>query len=302
MMAAGPRRRWVKRWVAYPLQAALLCTLLFLFRLLPVDAASALGGRIGRTVGPRLTAANRRAAHNLARSFPEKSAAERGRILLGMWDNVGRILAEYAHLVRLRDGGRIETVGLDTLTAHKAAGGPLILIGAHIGNWELPGVWCARHARPITTVYRPPNNRSVDRLIGRIRSAAGMVEVRKGTEGTRAALKALSEGRNLGMLLDQKLNRGIALPFFGREAMTTPALGLFALRFDCPVVPIRVERTGGANFRVTVCPPLEISRTGDREADVAAIMTRVNRMYEDWIRERPEQWLWMHRRWKDSVS
>ena len=89
------------------------------------------------------------------------------------------------------------------------------------------------------------------------------------------------------------------MPFFGRDAMTAPALAQFALRFDCPVVPMRAERTNGARFHIRFYPPLDMPRTGDRQADTLAIMTEVNRIIEGWVRERPEQWLWLHRRWGD---
>jgi len=99
------------------------------------------------------------------------------------------------------------------------------------------------------------------------------------------------------MLVDQKMNNGIAVPFFGRPAMTAPALAQLALRFDCPVVPARVVRLNGAHFQLIVYPPLEVAKTGDREHDTLTLMTQVNTMIEGWIRERPEQWLWLHNRW-----
>ncbi len=101
------------------------------------------------------------------------------------------------------------------------------------------------------------------------------------------------------MLVDQKLNDGIAVPFFGRDAMTAPALAQLALRFRCPVVPARVERLGGARFRLTIYPPMGLPDSGDHDADVSETMRRVNAHFEDWIRARPEQWLWLHRRWPD---
>jgi KDO2-lipid IV(A) lauroyltransferase len=101
------------------------------------------------------------------------------------------------------------------------------------------------------------------------------------------------------MLADQKMNDGIPVPFFGRMAMTSSALAALALRFDCDVLPARVERLGGAAFRLTVFPALPLPRSGDHHADVAALMARVNRILEQWIRDRPEQWFWLHRRWPD---
>jgi KDO2-lipid IV(A) lauroyltransferase len=121
----------------------------------------------------------------------------------------------------------------------------------------------------------------------------------KGAVASRQAFATLRRGAHLGLLADQKLNDGIAVPFFGRDAMTAPALALLAMRFDCDVLPARVERLGGARFRLTVHPALPIPKTGDRDADVLTLMTEVNRTLESWIRERPDQWFWLHRRWPD---
>ena len=101
------------------------------------------------------------------------------------------------------------------------------------------------------------------------------------------------------MLVDQKMNDGIAVPFFGRAAMTAPALAQLGLRYRCPVVPVRLERLAGCRFRVTIHPPLSFPDTGDQAADVRTTMTAVNALLEGWIRAGPEQWLWLHRRWPD---
>jgi KDO2-lipid IV(A) lauroyltransferase len=101
------------------------------------------------------------------------------------------------------------------------------------------------------------------------------------------------------MLVDQKMNDGIAVPFFGRDAMTAPALAVLALRYDCAVVPIRMQRLKGARFRMISEPPLALPKTGDNNADRRALMIEVNAIVERWVREHPEQWLWLHRRWPD---
>jgi KDO2-lipid IV(A) lauroyltransferase len=101
------------------------------------------------------------------------------------------------------------------------------------------------------------------------------------------------------VLVDQKMNDGIPVPFFGRPAMTAPAVAQLALRFDCAIIPARVERLKGARFRLTAFPPIEIAKTGNRQADTLAIMTRINAVVEGWIRERPDLWFWLHRRWPE---
>ena len=296
-------RRRVDRWLFHPLQTILLFGFYGLAAMLPVDAASGLGGFVGRMIGPLLGAANRRALHNVALAFPEKDAAECRSILRGMWDNVGRTFGEYPHLSRIRDSGRIEVVGGEENIRAAQSGQPRIFIAAHVGNWEVSGIWACKHLGRMTFIYREPNNRAADWLIRRIRGGQpGTVMARKGPEGTKAAMKALARGDNLGMLLDQKLNRGIAVPFFGREAMTTPVLALLVQRYDAPVIPTQVVRLRGARFRLIFHPPLVLPRTGDRHADMQAAMVVVNQTYEAWIRQHPEQWFWMHRRWIDSIG
>jgi KDO2-lipid IV(A) lauroyltransferase len=99
------------------------------------------------------------------------------------------------------------------------------------------------------------------------------------------------------MMVDQKLNDGIVVPFFGRNAMTAPAIARLALRFDCPIVPVRLERRIGARFRLTVLPPMRVTDSGDTAADVLTEMTLINAIVETWVRANPEQWLWIHKRW-----
>ncbi len=121
--------------------------------------------------------------------------------------------------------------------------------------------------------------------------------VPKGREGARAIVGALSKGGVLAILADQKFNEGLAVPFFGRAAMTAPAIAELALKFDAPLIPVRVERTKGACFHVVVLPPLALPQTGERARDVMALLTAINRLFEDFIRARPGHWLWIHRRW-----
>ena len=138
----------------------------------------------------------------------------------------------------------------------------------------------------------------VDKIIAGFRRDDGEY-IPKGAVASRRAVAVLRRGGHLGLLADQKLNEGIPVPFFGRPAMTAPALALLALRFDCTVLPAQVERLHGARFRLTLHPPLELPKSGDRDADAAALMTAVNATLEGWVRERPEQWFWLHSRWPD---
>src|SRR5690606_19539435 len=121
--------------------------------------------------------------------------------------------------------------------------------------------------------------------------------VTKGQEGARQSVKFLKEGTSISMLVDQKMNEGIPVPFFGREAMTATAIARLALKFECPIVPVQVERLRGVKCRVTYYPPLTVPETGTMDEKIMHIMTQINQMLETWIRKRPEQWLWVHNRW-----
>ncbi len=278
------------------MQGGLVAALFGLIRLLPIDFASRLGGRLGRTFGPLVAKPNRRARANLALCFPEKPEAEREAILRGMWEHLGRVAAEYPLLIRLRDAGRIEVVGAEHVVTHYGQQ-PILFFSGHVGHWELSPVLGAKYGVKVTAVYRPPNNRFVDRLTRRLRESFGIDLLPRGRESARDAMAVLARGGNLAMLVDQKRSYGIPVPLFGHAALTGPILAQLALRFGGAIMPVRVERLGGAHFRVTCYPPLDLPHSGDREADIAAIMTTVNGIIEGWVRERPEQWLWPHRRW-----
>jgi KDO2-lipid IV(A) lauroyltransferase len=218
-----------------------------------------------------------------------------------VWDNLGRVGAEFPGLnrVRIYDDPRFTVTGAEHIDRLRDDAKPGIFFTAHIGNWELAALAVAQRGLPLGVVYRAANQPVLERLVQLGRSGMTDNLVPKGSAGARQMIAILNDGGHLGMLVDQKMNDGIAVEFFGRDAMTAPALAQLALRFDCPVVPIKVERTHGAHFSISVLPPLELPATGDRQADVKAGMTLVNRIIEGWIRENPEQWLWVHRRWPD---
>lgn len=302
MADRGARDRRLRE-LAYPLEALGAMLVFGFFRLLPVDAASALGGWLGRKIGPGL-GITRRAARSLRRALPELDEAGVTEAIAEMWDNIGRVLAEYPHLDEItRDagrGGRVEITGEEHIAALRDSGGPCLLFSGHFANWEVFGLSSAAIGMECAQVYRAANNPMVDRLILRMRRLPPEAMLPKGSAGARKALAVLRQGGRVGMLTDQKMNDGIPVPFFGRDAMTAPAVAQLGLRFDCPVIPVRLERLDGCRFRVSLYPPLPQPATGDRHHDTAVMMAEINGMFETWIRERPGQWLWLHRRWPDS--
>lgn len=300
-MAYDTRGRSILLKFGHILEGWLVGALFFAVRSLPAATASAIGGWLGRTFGPRIPRSSV-ARRNMSLAFPEKTTAELEAIVRGMWDNLGRTLLEFPHLDRvafLVPDSPLEVIGAQNVVAAGDDGLPGVFFSAHLANWELLGPLAASFGVPLHLFYRAPNNPHLAWLYDR-RHAAIAGSVPKGAEGAKLALRLLRNGAHLGMLVDQKMNDGIAVPFFGRDAMTAPAIAELAFRFECPVIPARIERLGGFRFRVTIAPPLHFERSGDRPHDVRAAMTKINAVIEHWVRERPDQWLWLHRRWPES--
>lgn len=298
---ADKRARRPLRAIVRPVEGAAAQALFRALRVIPLDAASGIGGAVARTVGPLLPL-SRRARRNLARCFPEMTPAAIDACVREMWDNLGRLAAEAAHLSGLHGAaarGRIETIGAEHVDAALKSGRPAIFFTGHLANWEIGALAMKACGAPLHVVYRPANNPAVERIYRATRLPVAAAMIPKGPRGTRMIMEVMRTRGQLGMLIDQKMNDGIPVPFFGREAMTAPALARLAIRYDCTVLPVQVERLEGARFRVTVHPPLVPNRTGDLHRDILDFMTRANAILESWIRQRPGQWLWLHRRWPD---
>ncbi len=274
-------------------------------RLTPVHASN-FGAWIARNLGPRLSV-SRVAAGNLRQALPELGEAEHVRIIRAVWDNLGRNLTELPHLAALQRstrGAGWEIEGEEQIEAIRAAGGQALFFSGHIGNWEMILPIAASLGVAVAGFYRAASNLRTDAVIQAMREKAlkhGVAMFAKGPQGARAALSHLRSGGSLGLLVDQKMNDGISVPFFGRAAMTAPALARFALRFHMPIVPVRIVRLGPARFRMVCEPPLVIPLTGDGTADTYAISLAMNATLERWIREEPSCWLWLHRRWPKTT-
>ena len=283
------------------IEGAAAIALMALFKALPIDLASGIGGFLARSIGP-LLGISKRARRNLEQAIPELSAAERGAVLRKMWDNLGRVIAEYPHIGRLKcfvPGTRLETAGLEHLEAAVMRGKPVIFISGHYGNWEALGTTANQCGLPLAMVYRAPNNPIVAALMERTRTDFGGSVIPKGAGGARQLIQVLKARQTVALLIDQKMNDGIPVPFFGRDAWTASGAVELALRYDATILMARATRIGGAHFRVRVSPAIEISRTGDRHADVRSTLTRINQELERWIRADPGQWFWLHKRWPD---
>ncbi len=285
-------RRHTLRYCA---EAAGFFLFMGLFRIMGLDAASALGGFIGRNVFSR-TKLTARARENLVAAFPEKSAAEIAAIISRMWDNLGRTVAEYAHLDRFGIDGpdaRITIRGVDNAAQTQGA----LFLSGHFANWEILPIAAAQYGLDGAIVYRPPNNPFVDRWIARMRGKRGYTEQISKHNGAKRIFTLLRGGKCILLLADQKTSEGIEAPFFGRGAMTTPVPAALALKLGVPILFASNRRTGGAHFEVTLHPPLAFTPSGDEKADVQAMTVVINQRLEEMVRADPAQWLWIHRRW-----
>lgn len=270
------------------------------------DRMAAFGGGLLRRVGPWLPE-HRVGRANLVAAYPEKSASEIEAILGGVWENLGRVSAEYAHLDRLWDfdpaaagTGRIE-IPPDTIARFEQLrddGRPALLFAAHIGNWELPAVAAAAQGLETTIVYRRPSLADVAQAIQSIRSVGMGTLVPTSPEAPLRAASALERGSHVGMLVDQHFTRGVDVMFFGRRCKANPMLARLARHFDCPIHGARAVRLPGGRFRVELTPALAPPRDARGVVDVTATMQAITSVVEGWVREHPEQWLWLHRRWR----
>ena len=299
---AHKHRPWRKalRSLRHAAEAALQALLLGFFWLLPVDWASNLGGWLTRQICTRL-AISRRAMKHLAIAFPEMTETERKAVVAGMWDNLGRMIAEYPHLDAITDpaSGRIEVIGAERLERVRKSGKAFIVISAHMANFELMPIAAYKHGHNMTVVSRPVNNPLIQRILlfFRQRPTGDWGKIPKGVDGARQAIKLLKQGLNLGVMVDQRISQGVTLPFFGRPARTNLGIAKLAQDFDVEVFPTQLERLGGAHFRLTVEAPLDRPSLDDKQEAAIEMMIRVNGIVERWIRQRPADWLWLHRRW-----
>jgi len=249
----GSRLPWGQK-LRYGAEAAVFFAFMALFRVIGLDRASRLGGWIGRNIFPLLPR-DRVARANLAAAFPQKSREECDEIRRTMWDNLGRVVGEYPHLGAFSPKGEDPRIGYslpDGLTAEMLMGQPLMFLSGHFANWEMMPILAHQVGLDAAAVVRPPNNPYVADWVARQRRVNGPATLIAKHNAARPMLLQLRGAKSLMMLVDQKLREGIAVPFFGRDAMTTPAPAALALKTGAKIVIASNRRLPGARFHVTV--------------------------------------------------
>ena len=263
-------------------------------------------GRIARLIGPLLRE-QRIGRANLVAAFPEKSAQEIEKILAGVWDNLGRVGAEFAHLDHIwdfreerPDSSRIELAPGTLELFHKLRldGKPALIFASHLANWELPALAAVAHGLDTAILYRKPNIASADRIIQEMRQVKMGTLIPAGRDAPLRLAEALQRGQHVGMLVDQYLTGGVEVTFFGRRTRANPMLARLLRQVECPVHGVRIIRLPGHRFRGELTDEVEPVRDANGLIDVQGTMQTITSVVEGWIREHPEQWLWLHRRWR----
>ena len=267
-----------------------------IFQSLSVRRASSLGGRLARWVGPLLPV-HRVAQCNMAQTFPHVSIEQREEILARMWQHWGSVCAEYCHLHAFTEAS-VHIQGEDVIASlhHK----PCIFVSGHFGNFQLIALALKHQGFKVTQVYRQANNPWVDEKMQHFQRQVCTRVVSKQDYAIKAMADALKAGESVFILVDQKFSSGPKIPFLGHEAYTTTVPARFAKKYNVPLVPICNTRLHDGTFQVTCFPPITVRDTPE------AMMGDVHRYLEDWIREHPEQWFWVHKRWpfdyRSSIS
>ena len=271
----------------------------------PIKTAN-LFGRIARLIGP-LMREQKIGRANLIAAFPEKPPKEIETILAGVWDNLGRIGAEFAHLDHIwqhdparPDQSRIE-IGPRThelFAQLRLDGKPALIFAGHLGNWELPALAAVAHGLDAAILYRRPNIASADRAIQEMRAVKMGTLIPAGRDAPIRLAEALRNGQHVAMLVDQYLTNGVDVTFFGRKTKANPMLARLLRQIECPIHGVRIIRLPGHRFRAELSEEVMPTRNAAGEIDVQGTMQAVTSVMEEWIREYPDQWLWLHRRWR----
>lgn len=268
------------------------------------DRASAVGRRLMRAIGPRL-AKTHVFRRNLQIAFPEKSAVELDELVREIWGNMGAILAEYPHLetiCRSEAEERLQIVRKGDSQVFREAHSPAVFVSAHLANWEIAAGSVVSVGVPLTGIYTPIQNPWFDRMLYRSRLALGCGMVKR--EGAvRQLMKALRDGISVGLLVDQRVDAGEPVAFFGHDMNTSLTPAQLALRFDCELIPVQVQRLEGARYRVIFHEPVQADDRSADDHERALQMTRkLDALFESWIRERPHEWICSKRRWPKDLA
>lgn len=275
-----------------------------LARRLPVDAASRLGARVGTWIGPKLKHKTAIFRANYAVAFPELGESERDELVTRAWGQAGRVLGEYAHLATiLQDDDRLQIEIREPITTFTDPSKPCVVVSAHQSNWEVACSAMARLGIPNASLYSPPTNPLLDRLLLESRQALNC-ELLPRDNSARLLMRALKAGRTAAMVMDRRVEDGEPVRFFGHDKESTLLPAKLALKNHCDLVPVQIVRLQDAHYRVIFHPPVRPRNPGsDETAQALDMIQQVHEHFEDWIRQHPADWFCSKRLWpRKTVS
>ena len=271
--------------------------LFFIFKIIGYKNASNLGEKIGKIFGP-LFRSSLKVKKNLENSNIGNSNEEREKIVKDMWGNYGRIFADYMYIKNFRNENlfkNIEVVGENILEEIKNEKEPVIFISGHFNNFELMALYLEKSGIDLAAIYRPLNNKFLNPLMEKIRvQYICKKQIKKGISGTKEILKHFRNGTSIALMIDQRVSEGIKSKFFNNVALTTTIPAQFVKKFECKIVPVYIERKNKHQFILEILRPISFSK----DENIESITMNLNKVLEELIRRKPDQWIWTHSRWK----
>ena len=283
--------------IKYFIQFLIIFLLFLIFKIIGLRYASNFSGKIVSFIGPLFRPKNL-IKSNILRALPDLKLNEIENISKAMWNNYGRILAEYIFIKDFRSTkfeSNIIIKGQEILDKIKKNNEPVIFISGHFNNFELMAMQIEKSGINLAAIYRPLNNKFINLMMERIRKKyICKNQIKKGISGTKQLLSLFKKKTSIALMIDQRVSEGIKSNFFKQKAFTTTIPGQFVKKFKCKVVPIYIERIKDVNFQLTVHEPLSYS---DNET-IESITLDLNNILEKLILKNPDQWIWSHNRWK----
>ena len=279
-----------------------IISLFCIFKIIGLRNASYLGGIIGRVIGPLFRSKNI-IKQNIKNGLGEVDKKRETEIINGMWSNIGRTFAEYVFLKDFKfnktNFDHIKINGTNYLNEIKNNNEPAVFYSGHFANFELMAMELDKFGIKCAAIYRPLNNFFLNPLMEYLRMKYVCPnQIPKGRMGMREIISKIKDGYSIALMVDQRVSEGPRTLFFNKPAHTTIIPAQLALKYNCKLVPISLERKEGANFEMTIHEPYKIEKTGNDEEDTKNITLKINQILEKMIVENPTQWLWSHNRWK----
>jgi len=283
--------------IKYFLQFLLIIPLFLFFKLIGLKIASFLGGKLFEVIGP-LFRSKKVIYSNIKKAFPKINSSNTEKITKEMWNNYGRVFAEYMFIKNYRNNlfnSHINIKGEEILREIKENKKPVIFISGHLSNFELMAMTIEKLGIKLAAIYRPLNNQFLNILMERIRKKyICKYQIKKGISGLREIIKLNKSGFSTALMVDQRVSQGIKSNFFNQEAFTTTIPAQLAKKYDYPIVPLFIERIEGIKFRITIHKPIYFSKNNSEKE----ITEKLNNILEKMILIKPGQWIWSHNRWK----